>query len=144
MILNNIKTPNQLMEYMQNNLQYGFVAKNKIYLDNNPNFQKDMDKYYKLSSPARLIKSGYGVCWDFCELQRAFFKANNIPYECYFIHSFKNRVEGGPTHSFTLFYANEKCYWFEFSWQSNRGIWQFENKQQALKKIIGKSEAKRS
>ena len=68
-----IETSKDLMNYFDKNMHYGFVYKKKVFTDNEPDFQKNMDKFYKLRVGEDFIKSGYGVCWDFCELEREFF-----------------------------------------------------------------------
>ncbi len=135
MEFNDIKTPKQLMKYLSANFKYGFTHKNKIFTEDTPDFQDKMDQLYKLRTGKNFIKSGYGVCWDFCEFERDFFKQNNIYHECYFIFSFKNRKDGGPTHSFTIYNKNNKWFWFEYSWFTFRGIWEYNTKEEALNDI---------
>ena len=65
---------------------------------------------------------------------------NNIEHECYFIESYINREEGGPTHTFALFKQNNKWYWFEYGWFYHRGIWEYSSKEEALKDIFSKFE----
>lgn len=130
-----IKTPNQLMKYLSKNFKYGFTYRNKVFTEDMPDFQAQMNQFYKLRTGNNFIKSGYGVCWDFCEFERTFFNQHNIPHECYFIFSFKNRKDGGPTHSFTLFEQKNKWFWFEYSWFPFRGIWEYSSKTDALKDI---------
>ncbi len=72
----------------------------------------------------------------FCELERLFFETNNIEHDCYFIESYLNQNEGGPTHTFSLYKENNKWCWFEFSWFYYRGIWKFNSKEEALKNIV--------
>lgn len=131
----NINTPEDLMNFLKQNLQYGFVFKNKVFTETDPNFQKNMDKFYKLTLGEDLVKAGYGVCWDFCEFERLFFEQAKIEHECYYFESFISRAEGGPTHTFLIFKQNNKWCWFEYSWFMFRGIWEYTSKQEALKDI---------
>lgn len=137
----NVNTPEDLMRFLEENMRYGFKYRNKIFTEDNNHFQEEMDKLYKLRLGDDFIKSGYGVCWDFCELEREFFLSKKIPHECYFIESFLNRSDGGPTHSFALFQQNDKWHWFEFSWGDQRGIWEFATKEDALNHIMEKYKA---
>ena len=134
----NIKTPQQLYDFCCKKLQYGFTYRGKVFTDFEPDFQANMDKYYKLRLGEDLIRSGYGVCWDVCELERDFLISAHIPHECYFLESFVSRDEGGPTHTFALYQENGKWYWFEYTWLYYRGIHEFDTKQQALKDIYNK------
>ncbi len=133
-----IKTPKQLMEFLNKNLKYGFTYRNKIYTEDNPNFNDNMNKFYKVRLKKDFIKSGYGVCWDFCEFEREFFSSLKIKHECYFIVNFLTRIKGGPTHTFLIYEQNNKWYWFEYSWFNFRGIWEYSSRGEALKDIINK------
>ncbi len=134
----NLKTPKDLMNYFQTNMKYGFTYRKKVFTDMQQDFQKNMDRFYKLRVGDDFLKSGYGVCWDFCELEREFFLSKSIEHECFFIESFVNRQEGGPTHTFALFQENGKWFWFEYAWAFYRGIWQYSSKQEALKDVVEK------
>lgn len=133
-----VNTPQELMQYFINNFKYGFVYRHKVFTDIENDFQKNMDKLYKIRLGEDFIKHKYGVCWDFCELERLFFIEKNIEHECYFIESYINSEEGGPTHTFALFKQNNKWYWFEYSWFYCRGIWEYNSKKDALKDILSK------
>ena len=97
-----------------------------------------MDKFYRLKRGNDFIKSGYGVCWDFCEYERDFFKKIGLEHECYFLLSFLSRSQGGPTHTFLLYKKNENWFWFEYSFEKYRGIWKYSSKQEALEDIVDK------
>lgn len=132
----NVSTVQNLMRYFESNMKYGFTYRGKVFTDLQPDFQKNMDKYYKLRIGEDFIKNKYGVCWDFCELEREFFISKNINHECFFIESFINREKGGPTHTFALFEENGKWFWFEYAWLYKRGIWEFNSKEEALRSIL--------
>lgn len=134
----NVQTPKQLFEYLSKYFKYGFVYRNKIFTDDNIDFQKNMDKLYKIRLGKDFIKNKYGVCWDFCEFERSFFIENKIEYSCYFIESILKSKEGGPTHTFLLFKQNGKWYWFEYSWLYYRGIWEYSSQIEAIQDIIEK------
>ncbi len=131
-----ITTPQDLLIYLQKNVKYGFTHGGKVFTEEEPTFMENFNKFYKIKLGKNLIKSGYGVCWDLTEFERLFFEEYGIEHECYFFLSFKNRQEGGPTHTFTLFKQNEKWCWFEFSWAYCRGIWEYETKEEALENIL--------
>lgn len=135
-----IKTPKDLMKYFEANMKYGFVYRNKVFTDLEPDFQANMDKLYKLRIGEDFLKNKYGVCWDFCECERSFFENANIEHRCFFIESFIKREEGGPTHTFALYRENGKWFWFEYSWQYYRGIHEYESVESALQDILKKFE----
>lgn len=136
----NIFTPEGLLDYFNKNMNYGFVYRGKVFTDNYPDFQTDMDKYYKLRIGEDFIKYKYGVCWDFCELERQFFISKGIEHECYFIESFITREQGGPTHTFCLYKDGNKWYWLEYAWAYHRDIHSYDSKEQALSDILNKFE----
>ena len=123
------------MEFMCKSMKYGFTYRNKVFTDTEPDFQENMNKFYKIRLGEDFLKSGYGVCWDFCEFERDFFEYKKIPYECFFFEAFVTREGGGPTHTFLLFSRNGKWFWFEFAWQFHRGIWEFNTKEDAIESI---------
>lgn len=133
-----IETPEDLMNYFQDNMKYGFIYRGKVFTDREPDFQKNMDRFYKLRRKEDFIKNKYGVCWDFCECEREFFEFSNIEHRCFFIESFISRKEGGPTHTLALYNKGNKWYWFEYAWQVYRGIHEYESVEQALKDVLGK------
>ncbi len=137
-IFSKIKNPQELLDFFEKNMKYGFTCGDKVFVDTEPDFQKNMDKLYKLRVGEDFIKSGYGVCWDFCEFERLYFEKKKIPHECYFYLSFYAHNQGGPTHTFLLFNQNKKWFWFEFSWLKYRGIWEYASKEDALKDILEK------
>ena len=133
-----IKTPQDLMKYFKTNMKYGFVYRNKIFTENEPDFQRNMDKFYKLRLKEDFLNKKYGVCWDFCECEREFFEFADIPHRCFFIESFLNRKDGGPTHTFALYSENNRWFWFEYAWQFHRGIHEYNSIGDALRDIIEK------
>ncbi len=133
-----INSPEDLLNFFQNKMKYGFVYRKKIFTDSESDFNQNFDKFYKLRLGEDFIKKGYGVCWDFCEFERLFFEKLKIKYECYFIESFIYRQEGGPTHTFAIFNRNGKWFWFEYAWTFYCGIREYETKVEALKDILNK------
>ncbi len=134
-----IYTPQDLMDYLQSNMSYGFTYRGKVFtVEEDPEFQADMDRLYKIRLGEDFIKNKYGVCWDFCELEREFFIQAKIEHECFFIESFKNKGEDGPTHTFALFKKEDKWCWFEYSWGMYQGVWCYNTKEEALKDIMKK------
>lgn len=136
----NINTPQDLFNFFEKNMKYGFTYRNKVFTDFELDFQNNMDKLYKIRLGEDFIKSSYGVCWDFCEFERDFFETHTIEHDCYFVESYINQDVGGPTHTFTIFRQNNNWYWFEYSWFYHRGIWKYNSQQEALRDILKKFE----
>lgn len=132
----NLNTPQQLLDFMQANMQYGFTYRGKVFTGQD--IDDNFDKLYKLRLGEDFIKSGYGVCWDYCELGREFFAKTGVQHECYCLESFTSRAEGGPTHTFALYKQGKVWYWFEYAWSDYCGIHKYNTKQEALKDIFAK------
>ena len=126
MKFNELETPKHLLDFFEKNLKYGFVSDGKLC-----SFE-EMNKLYKLCINKELIDAGYGVCWDFVELQRAFFEEKGIKHKSFWIDSL---AQGGNTHTFSLFNEDGKCKWFEYAWGDKKGIHEYPTIQEALDDI---------
>ena len=75
----NVKTPEDLMHYMNENIHYGVYdyQNNKAYYGDDDNFEDLVSNVWKLSSPEQMQKYGVGHCFDQVELERDFFKKYN-------------------------------------------------------------------
>ena len=121
---NDIKTPEQLLKYMDENIKYGFVDDNeKIYGPwNNQEFQQGCQTNWRLSSPERLIKVRYGHCFDQVELERDWFNNHNYNFKTFYIMfelPFNNSYS---MHTYLVFEKDGKYYYFEHSDFKNRGM----------------------
>jgi len=104
------KTPEQLLKYMIENIKYGFVDDNeKAYGPwDNQEFQEGCLTKWHLSSPERLIKVGYGHCWDQVELERDWFKKNNYNFKTLYIWFEFPYNNSYSTHTYLLFEKGKK------------------------------------
>lgn len=118
-----MKNELQIILNKLDDIKYGFVDNNKnIYPDDLKDWDKNFSKLYHLQSPDELINNKYGVCWDQVELERFYLSQQNIESKSYFIIAYDNKQE--PTHTFIVV-KKEKYYWLEHSWQSYRGIHEY-------------------
>ena len=118
---------------MRQNIKYGFVDyDNVIYTLDNENFGPLADEKWHLSSPERLLKDKYGMCWDQVELERDWFSKHNYNFKTYFIH-FEYPCHFYSTHTFLIYEDNNKWYCFENANEKYNGIYEFTNLEDALK-----------
>ena len=91
---------------------------------------------YKLLSPNEFKKYHGGICWDYCVYEDHIFqkKFNNIKRKFFYV-MFDNQGTN-PTHTFMIFEYNKKYYWFESSWKSKIGLYEFDSEKDALNYII--------
>lgn len=128
-LLEKLKTPEELSEYMRKNIEYGFVGKenNKVYSSSDIDFDVDFEKEYFLQPPEQLLNSKNGLCWDQVELERQWFLKQKFDFKTYFLMFVKEESNNLPTHTFLTYKNKDKFYWFENSFEANKGIHEYEN-----------------
>ena len=119
--MDNIK---KIMDIMEQ-IEYGFLDNNGNNICDNVDLEYTFNKVYYIMSPEELLNKKIGVCWDQVELERKLFEESNIKNETYFIYiDDKNNL---PSHTFLVYYVNNKVYWFEHSWFDEKGIHEYNN-----------------
>ena len=98
------------------------------------NIKSNSFKNYKILSPSDFNKYHGGICWDYVAYEASKFSFCN--YKTFFFCLVDKDGNPKHTHTFLLFYLNDKVYWFEASWKSHIGIFEFENEDSALSSII--------
>jgi hypothetical protein len=126
----NIKNPKELMDFMNQNIAYGFIGKNrKKYYDANAN---DWIEQYCIQSGEEVIKSKIGTCYDQVELERLWFENNNYKFKTLFAWFKVDRENKLPTHTFLIYQYNNKWYWFEHAWYDLKGIYEFNSEHELI------------
>ncbi len=130
-----IKTPEELAEFMNNNINYGFVDDNgKVYdSSNEEEFEEGCKTKWKLSSPKRLIEVGYGNCFDQVELERDWFTRNGYEVKTYFILFELDYENTYSMHTYLVYKDKDGYFYFEHSDATNRGIYKFNSYNSAIK-----------
>ncbi len=126
---NELKTPEELYEYMCDNFEYGYLDKdNNIHHYDDPNYD-DLDWYniYMLENEKDILESGVGTCFDMTELERDFLERNGYKVYTYFEMILLDYDNPYPMHSFLVYEDNNKYCYFEFSDYKNRGIHKYDN-----------------
>ena len=124
---NNLNTPEELMDFLIQNIQYGWIGKDGVLRHNTI---KDFRTQYRLSPLAHTLETGVGVCFEQVELEREFFNQNGFKNQSYAI------ITSHLTHTFLVFQLNGIYYDFEHSAPTNRGIFPSENLSQLLKSKV--------
>lgn len=107
-------------------INYGWHDKDGIVHDKLINYRE----LFRLSDSNDVLKDNYGVCWELCEIQRKFFNEKKIPNKTIF--AYLNKSKNNACHTFSVFYLNDKVYWFEASWHNQKGIHEFNNLEEIL------------
>lgn len=124
-----LKTPEELMDYMKDNFEYGYLDKdNNIHHYDDPNYD-DLDWFniYMLESEQDILETGVGTCFDMTELERDFLERNGYTVHTYFEMILLDYNNPYPMHSFLVYEKDSKYYYFEFSDYNNRGIYEYSN-----------------
>ena len=67
----NIKTPDELLKFMDTNISYGYLGNDGIiYKPDTPNFNDYWYDKYILSTTEDILKTGVGNCFDQTEFER--------------------------------------------------------------------------
>ncbi|MDE7346958.1 MAG: transglutaminase-like domain-containing protein, partial [Muribaculaceae bacterium] len=136
-VLKECKTPSDLLNWMKDNISYGWLDENGVKTGTGSHDSSDkMYREYRLQSPAQLVTSGIGVCWDQCELERVWFKYHGYKFAVIFVEI--DDDEGKPTHTFLIFHDKGKVKWFESSWGQMGGIHSFPDAESAVKHAVQK------
>ncbi len=124
--MENIKTPEELLDFMSNNIEYGFLGKNgHIYHYDDPNFNSDWYEQCILENRDDLLKNKYGTCWDQVEFERDWFLKNGYEIKTIYEMVKLDYDNQYPSHSFLVYKNNNEWYWFENADFNNKGIHKF-------------------
>ncbi len=115
--------------------QYGYivVSKDGAIIDQ---IKQNSFKDYLTLSPNQFKKYKGGICWDYVAYEYPYFKSHfsNAKIKSFFFAIVKNNMITD-THTFLLFYMNDKVYWFEDSWKPHCGIYEYNNEDEAISKV---------
>lgn len=132
---NNIRTPLELLDFMYNNITYGYITKDgNIYKYNDKNFNSLFNEYI-LQINDEILKTLVGTCWDQVEFERHWFLKNNYEIKTFFIMLKVNYQNNYPTHTYLAYKDKRTNNWclFENADYNNRGIYEFKNLKELLK-----------
>lgn len=126
---NKITSPNDLLTFMSNNINYGYLSKSgKIYQPQDKNFDKNFFNEYLLENKDDILKTCYGNCFDQVELERNWFIKNNYEIETFFECVLLDYQNIYPMHTFLIFKDKDNSWnLFENANIDNRGIHKFSN-----------------
>lgn len=137
MNIKDIKTPEDILKFMQENIKYGWLDINgEKHIGN----MKDFRRLYRTSNLDETIKNGIGTCIEQVNLMHFLLDNLNIPHKmfCTRIYEdsdFNNLDADEHMHCFILYYLNNKVYQIEHPNWERVGIYEFENEEVAINKI---------
>lgn len=137
MQINEIKTPNDILAFMNDNIEYGWLD---IYNNEHIKTMKDFRKIYRTSSIDEVLEHKIGTCIEQVYLMHVLLDNINIPNKmfCTRIYEGKdfNDLEAEEhMHCFVLYYLNNKVYQIEHPNWERIGIYEFNSEEIAIKEI---------
>lgn len=121
-----VKTPEELLDFMSNNINYGYLGKNgRVYHYTDSDFDSDWYKQYILENADDITEYLYGNCWDQVELERDWFIKNGYEIKTIYEMVKLDYDNDYPSHSFLIYKDNKYWCWFENADFNNRGIHKF-------------------
>lgn len=128
----NVDSPQELMDFMNHNITYGWVDYNGF---SHLNSMKNIREKYRISSLSEMLITGFGTCVEqakmikFC-LDRLGYKTKVFCHRGY--ESEDNFGREIRMHCLVFFYDNGKWYHFEHANMPKRGIHEYDTLEQAL------------
>ena len=137
MTIEEIKTPEDILEYMNDNIKYGWLdIENKKHIGTLKGFRK----LYRTMSLEETLKNGFGTCIEQVYLMSFLLNKINIPNKMfctriYEDENFNDLNSDEHMHCFILYYMNNKVNQIEHPNWERIGIYEFNNEEEAIKKI---------
>lgn len=137
MKIDDIKTPEDILGFMKENIKYGWLdINNEEHIGNMKNFRK----LYRTSTLEEILTYKIGTCIEQVYLMKLLLDKINIPSKMYCTRIYEgkdfNDLEADEhMHCFVLYYQNNKVYQIEHPNWERIGIYEFEKEETAIKEI---------
>lgn len=137
MEINSIKTPEDILEFMNEHIKYGYVDING---EEHINSLKNFRRLYRTGTVEETLSHGLGTCIEQVNLMKYLFNLIDIPSKMYCTRiyegeNFNNLDEEEHMHCFLLYFLNGKVYQLEHPNPEKVGIYEFNSEEEAIKKI---------
>lgn len=137
MTIEEIKTPQDILEFMKENIRYGWLDnRDKKHIGNLKGFRK----LYRTMSLEETLKLGIGTCVEQVYLMSFLLNKIGITNKMfctriYEDENFNDLDSDEHMHCFVLYYLNNKVYQIEHPNWERIGIYEFDNEEEAINKI---------
>jgi len=137
MKLEDVKTPEDILKFMDDNIQYGWIDVNgEKHIGNMKNFRR----LYRTMSLEETLKYGMGTCVEQVYLMKYLLDNLGIKNKmfCTRIYEgrdFNNLEEEEHMHCFLLYYIGDKVFQIEHPNWERVGIYEYESEEDAISKI---------
>ena len=131
----NVKTPEDLMQFLDEHIEYGVIDKNgnKFFDSNSDEFQNACLNSWKTKNVKQIIQDGVGHCYDQVEIEREWFESNNYSFKTFWISAYQEGIENsGFSHTYLIYKDKNSWKLFEHSDYFNKGIHIFKTLKEAV------------
>lgn len=137
MTINEITTPNDILTFMKENIEYGWLD---IYNNEHIKTMKDFRKLYRTSSIDEILEHKIGTCIEQVYLMHMLLDKINVRNKMFCTRvyegkDFNNLEAEEHMHCFVLYYLNDKVYQIEHPNGERIGIYEFDSEKNAVKEI---------
>ncbi len=137
MKINDIKTPNDILSFMNENIEYGWLD---IYNNEHIKTMKDFRKIYRTASIDETINHKIGTCIEQVYLMHVLLDRLDIPNKMFCTRvyegkDFNNLEAEEHMHCFVLYFLDGKVYQIEHPNWERAGIYEFDSEETAIDKI---------
>ncbi len=137
MKIENVKTPEDILEFMKSNIKYGWLdINNEEHIGNMKGFRS----LYRTSTLEEILDHKIGTCIEQVYLMKHLLDRINIPNKMFCTRIYEgedfNDLEAEEhMHCFVLYYLDNKVYQIEHPNWERIGIYEYENEETAIDKI---------
>lgn len=137
MNIEEVKTPEDILDFMKANIKYGWLdVNNEEHIGNMKNFRS----LYRTSILDETITYGIGTCIEQVNLMHMLLDKLNIPNKMFCTRIYEgedfNDLDADEhMHCFVLYYQNDKVYQIEYPNWERVGIYSFDTEDEAISSI---------
>ena len=137
MSIEDVKTPLDILTYLEENIEYGWIGTdNKKRVNDMKNFRK----YYKTLSVKESIKNGVGTCIEQTTIVKYFLDRQDIKSKMFCTRvyedaTFNKMDEPERMHCFIIFFKDDKVFQIEHPNLDRKGIYIYKDEKDAIEKI---------
>lgn len=132
MTFNDINNPRELMDFMNINIEYGWIDKfGKKHLNNLKEFREN----YRISPINEILETGLGTCIEQAKLIKFFFDKIGLENKLYCLRRYEtdsNFDKDVKMHCFVLYQYENNWYHFEHANSNKRGIHKYNSIEDAI------------
>lgn len=135
MIIYDLKSPEELLEFMNENIRYGWLDDNN---NEHIDTMKQFRKLYRTLSLDEMLTNKLGTCIEQTYLEIIVMENLGIEYKAYCLRSYEDdpRIVEPKMHCFLIYNKDNKWYHFEHSNPDVRGIHEYKTYEETMRDIL--------